>query len=238
MTTTTTTTTATTATTATATVTTDPARYRGTARGAGLGPALAELCAATLPGLLPCGPAGHAVVPAGIAHSADRVWRDGLVSDRAAGTETTLATVDLPGGPLILVRHRPAPGTAGTDDAVTEAWRRGLVWVRLGLSEGLLDTCVRYLGDRGTGESTLLRRQLVQGAVADVLIEQLEVRAVLTGAGPLTGARLTHLHDRLTQADRTALRLLGAAGFLTGGPGQVAHHSELLAEAHRQEEPG
>ena len=47
-------------------------------------------------------------------------------------------------------------------------------------------------------------------------------------APPLAG----YVHARLTQADRTTLRLLGASGFLADGPGQVAYLSELLADAY------
>lgn len=208
---------------------------RHTARTAGLAPALTALCAETLPGLLPCGPAGHAVVPVAIAATADRVWLSGTVSHRPDGAEEALSTVALADGALTMLRHRPPEHPDRTENRDGTAWESGLVWLRLGLSERLLDTCVRYLGDRTTGESTLLRQQLVQGAVADVLIEQLEVRAVLTGAEP-TSAHVAHLQDQITRADRAALRLLGAGGFLAGGPGTIAHLSELLAEAHRRPE--
>jgi hypothetical protein len=218
------------------TATTTPlAVCRHTARTAGLAPALTVLCEEVLPGLLPCGPAGHAVAPAGLAAAADRIWLAGAVSDRADGTETTLSTVALPGGAVTLLCHQPLAPTEPVDDDT--AWALGLVWVRLGLSEGLLDACVRHLGGRTTGDSTVLHQQLVKGAIADVLIEHLEVRAVLTGTD-LTATALAHLQAQLTLADRALLRLLGASGFLAGGPGEVAHVSELLAEAHhRREEP-
>jgi hypothetical protein len=43
---------------------------------------------------------------------------------------------------------------------------------------------------------------------------------------------LNHLHSQLTSADRALVKLLGASGYLAGGPGQAAHVSELLAEAY------
>lgn len=215
------------------TATSTLSQCRHVARTAGLVPALAMLCGEVLPGMLPCGPAGHAVVPAEIAAFVDQVWRDGAVSVRVDGTETTLST--LAGGALTVVRHQPAAPIETIGNGT--AWELGLVWLRLGLSEGLLDTCTRYLGDRGVGDATLLQQQLVKGAIADVLIEHLEVRAVLTGTEP-TAATLTHLQEQITLADRTLLRLLGASGFLAGGPGEVAHLSEILAEAYnRGEEP-
>jgi hypothetical protein len=195
---------------------------RRTARENGLVPALTELCAEALPGVLPCGPAGHAVVPAVVDATAERIWQDGRVYHRATGEEEVLRR----GGPLVALRHRPG----GDADIVGHGgWALGLVWLRLGLSESLLDACVRYLDSRACGDSTVLRQQLVKGAVADVLIEQLEVHAVLTGVDAPDPA---HLHQQITVADRALLRLLGAGGYLAGGAGETAYRSEVLAEAY------
>jgi hypothetical protein len=198
---------------------------RRTARENGLAQALTVLCGEALPGVLPCGPGGHAVVPAVVAATADRIWQDGRGYDRAAGEEEVLRR----GGPLVALRHRPG----GHADIVDHGgWTLGLVWLRLGLSEGLLDACVRYLDSRACGDSTVLRQQMVKGAVADVLIEQLEVHAVLTGVdapGP------AHLHQQITVADRALLRLLGASGYLADEAGETAYLSEVLAEAYAAE---
>ncbi len=227
------------------------------AREEGLAPALTVLGSLVAPGLLPCGPGGHAVVPQEIAASADRVWLDGVVVDRAGLDESTVDAVDLPGGAVVLLRVRVArsgedgpkmygngvlvprlrEAAAETDPGLPDqrsAWALGLVWLRLGLSEALRETCMRYLNGRRTGSTTLLQQQMVKSTVADGLIEHLEVRAVLTGvdAGELPGVILAHLHARITAADRWLVNLLGASGYLVGGPGQVAHVSELLAEAH------
>jgi hypothetical protein len=198
---------------------------RRTARENGLAQALTVLCGEALPGVLPCGPGGHAVVPAVVAATADRIWQDGHGYDRAAGEEEVLRR----GGPLVALRHRPG-GHAGIVDR--GGWPPGLVWLRLGLSEGLLDACVRYLDSRACGDSTVLRQQMVKGAVADVLIEQLEVHAVLTGAD---SPDLAHLHQQITVADRALLRLLGASGYLADGAGETAYLSEVLAEAYTAE---
>ncbi|OXM65514.1 hypothetical protein CF165_22870 [Amycolatopsis vastitatis] len=204
---------------------------RHTARKRGLAPALAMLCAHALPELLPCGPLGHALVPTELAVSANRVWVDGAVFARSAGSETTLAR-----GTVVALRHVPERDHGSQPGDGGELWRSGLVWLRLGLSEGLLDHCVGYLGGRRCGDTTLLRQQMVMGSVADVLIEHQEAGAVLAefeGAGlPLPEATATHLQRQLTSAGRTLLRLLGASGFVAGGPGETAYLSELLAEAH------
>ncbi|MFJ6674938.1 hypothetical protein ACIQMJ_27880 [Actinosynnema sp. NPDC091369] len=227
------------------------------ARDEGLAPALTVLGSLVVPGLLPAGPGGHAVVPQEVAASADRVWLDGVVVARSALDESTVDAVDLPGGAVVLLRGLGTrTGEVGPDmygngvlvprlreaDAETDhdasdqrsAWALGLVWLRLGLSEALRETCMRYLNGRRTGSTTLLQQQMVKETVADGLIEHLEVRAVLTGvdAGHLPAVILSHLHARITAADRWLVNLLGASGYLVGGPGQVAHLSELLAEAY------
>ncbi|MCS7481013.1 DUF2786 domain-containing protein [Umezawaea endophytica] len=209
-------------------------RCHRAARTDGVAPAVTELAVAVLPGLLPCGPAGHAIVSEEIAAGTSRVWADGVTVDRSACAETALGEIDLPGGPVLLQRHRAPGGVNGFAPAQRAAWTLGLVWLRLGLSEELRETAMRYLNGRRTGNSTLLQQQMVKSTVADGLIEHLEVRAVLTGIGPgeLPDTVLNHLHAQLTQADRALVKLLGASGYLAGGPGQVARVSELLAEAY------
>jgi hypothetical protein len=210
-----------------------PPDCRRTAREHGLAPALSVLCSDLLPGMMPCGPRGHAVVPAEIAAAADRVWLNDRVSARANGDEVTLLTATLPGGPVVVSRHIPG-SSGGTITDNHDAWQLGLVWLRFGLSEGLLDTCVRYLGGRASRGTTLLRQQLVKGSIAEVLIEHLEIRAVLSEAGNErpSPATIAHLQQQISHTDRKLLRLLGASGFLAGGPGEVAHLSELLADSH------
>ncbi|WP_410590240.1 DUF2786 domain-containing protein [Amycolatopsis sp. lyj-23] len=189
-------------------------RCHDTARAEGLAPALAVLHAALPAGASASGAGGVAVRPAG----------------PADGDVLVVRTAQLPGGPVVLVRTgRPA----GHPDPVLAT---GAVWLRLGLSGALLDSGLAYLGGRRSGDTTLLRRQMVQGAVAEALTGQLEVRAFLTAheAGPPPAA-LAYLHRRLTETDRVLLRLLGAAGFTRGGAGEVADVSELLAGAYTPE---
>jgi hypothetical protein len=146
---------------------------------------------------------GYAVVPA---------------SDPRAGT--VMRAAELPGGAVRVLSgcSDPAPPL----DAA--------VWLRLGVSEGLLDACLTYLESRRSGDSTLLRQQLIQGAIAEAFTEQLEVRAELVAAGTeLTPELLAYLHAKISEVDRALLRLLGASGFLASGPGEVADISALVA---------
>lgn len=184
------------------------------ARDEGLAPALTALCEAVGGDRLPRGPRGHGLYAAGAVLPAGAV---------------RLAAADLPGGPVVMVRHE-GDGD-GKEDA---AFGLGLVWLRLGLSERLREDVVAYLQGRTVGDGNpLLQQQLLKSAVAEALLEHLEVRAVVEGAVPgvLSGAVLDDLQERLTLADRAQVRLLGASGYLSTGPGQVAYVSELLAEA-------
>src|SRR5262245_10822782 len=129
------------------------------ARGQGLAPALEALRAALPVGASGFGPSGAAVLSAGSSE------RDGAVVVRTAA---------LPGGPVLLVQAgRPRGG------AVDPALATGSVWLRLGLSGALLDACLGHLGERRSGDTTLLRQQMVQGSVAEAVTGQLEIRAEL-----------------------------------------------------------
>ncbi|MEU7134375.1 hypothetical protein [Streptomyces sp. NPDC046261] len=207
------------------------------ARRAGLAPALTALGSHVLPGLLPCGPGGHTIAPQDIYARAGTVWIAGVTRARRPGRDTVVSTADLPGGGVVMAAVAadgpPAEDTAAGDDG-RAPYALGLVWLRLGLSEALRDSCLSHLGRRRTGDTYVLQQQMVKGTLADVLVEHLEVRAVLEGTEPEAAppALLHHLHGRLTRADREQVRLLGAAGYLTDSPGMTAYVSELLAEVH------
>lgn len=140
---------------------------------------------------------------------------------------------------------RPGEGagepSAGSD-AASRDWNTGLAWLRLGTSERLRDACIAYLAAREAEGTSLLMQQMVKGALADVLIDHLEIEGVLDeladGTGPLDLREpmdedaLSRLQAQITDADRTLLRLLGAHGFTADGPGMTAHASELLADAY------
>ncbi|NMO53348.1 acyl-CoA dehydrogenase family protein [Actinoplanes sp. TBRC 11911] len=107
------------------------------------------------------------------------------------------------------------------------AWRRGLLWLRLGQSQWLLDQAVTYLSTRRSGDELLVNQQLVRADLADAATDHAVVEAYLDDpyATP-------DLHTVLTRTDRSLLRLLGGSGFLGDGPGQAAYLSELLADVY------
>ncbi|MBV2154724.1 hypothetical protein [Kitasatospora sp. SUK 42] len=240
---------------------------RVSARNDGLVPALTLLSRALSPSTPPRGPRGHAVVP-----------RELLVeyrefADRGGyGERTGTSAPAEPDGHRPDSHqpdsHRPGPeaepadplpGLAVLGPATTaqplpgpdpDAWGAGLAWLRLGNSERLREACVAYLATRKVEGTSLLLQQLVKGALADALIEQLEIEGVLDyltedaeetgpdGCSPLAPAlpldppALARLQAQITEVDRALLRLLGAYGFTAEGPGQAAYASELLADVY------
>ncbi len=185
------------------------------AREEGTAPALLALLGELGPGAL-AGAGGHAVLPAGA----------------APATAEVLRTYRLPGGDVLLVRD-PAAGAPDRPAGAALA----LLRLRLGLAQGLRETCVAHLSGRPSGDSTILMHQLVKAQIAETFAHQLEIGALLETA--TAGAPPLHLHAEITATGRALLRLMGAHGFLAGGPGEVAHVSELLADIHQETgEPG
>lgn len=134
----------------------------------------------------------------------------------------------------IAVLRRPAgrhPSGAPAPASVAREVTLATAWLRLGLSERLLDDCLGYLHGRATGGEPLIGQQLVRGELAEIRMDHLEVAAVLDAAPP-SDAQLLDVHRQITGADRALLRLLGASGFVADGPGRVAYVSELLADTY------
>lgn len=203
---------------------------RENARTAGPVAGLLHLHESICPAALPCGPTGYAVVPDQVLQVATEVFAGGEVVPRQPDSERPAGSWTLPDGSFTAVHS----GSSGTGAPAPEtAWILGLLWWRLGLCEALLATCLTHLRGRTAGDTPLLMQQLVKGTVADAATEIAEIAIVLTDAEPgdLDATTMHALHDAVTGTDRMLLRLLGASSFITAGPGQVAHVSELIAAA-------
>lgn len=170
------------------------------------------------------GPAGHAVLCPQASRTAVRlrVGTTFLARDRAR--EQALP-VPVTGVVALRVGTRPAA-------ADPFPWATVLAGLRLGLSQGLLDRAVAHLGRRSTGGQPLLRHQALQVAVADLVIEHLEIGCELDLAEGLDPAAAADLHRRITRADRSLLHLFGAHGYELDGPAATGYVSELLADAY------
>jgi alkylation response protein AidB-like acyl-CoA dehydrogenase len=183
-----------------------------TARERGPVPALSALYRLIEPESVVVGPGGHAVAPADAARAGGVVAGDIVVLPCLAGT----GVIALRGlGPPTHSRY--------------PAWLPGLAQLRLGVSEGVLDATMAYLRRR-----SLLSQQLIRSVLADALAQHLLIRATLDDP-QAAGIRrmLPDLHSQITAVDRSVLRLHGAAGFTTDGPGRDAYLSELLADVHQ-----
>jgi hypothetical protein len=179
--------------------------------------------------VLMLGPRGHALAPFAIERRARRLrlgcqeW----LRDRAAEDKRD---VGVPGLAALRARVPDGPGKLAEE----RSWSTALAGLRLGLSYRMLEAALSYLDGRRSGDVALLRQQMVKADVADIVIQQLQVRCALDGASVdgLSSPALTDLHRQITDTDLAVLRLLGASGYLEDGPGTTAHVSELLADAY------
>jgi hypothetical protein len=86
---------------------------------------------------------------------------------------------------------------------------------------------VEYLHGRDDGASVLLNLPMVRGLLAEAVGAWSEARVLIEA-----GEELPWAHERLTDAERTCLRLFGASGYVVGGPGSLALASEVLADPY------
>ncbi|TKT04647.1 acyl-CoA dehydrogenase family protein [Streptomyces lasalocidi] len=210
-------------------------RVRAAAREHGAAHALALLHAATLPGVLPAGPGGHVLVPEAVAEEGSRYDTPAGPRPRRPGTgEHLLARLPLPDGEVLVALRVPGAGP-GPDGG---AWAHGLVAVRLGLAERALREATDRLKDRTVQGTVMLHLPLVRALVADAACGLAEAGALTSAAAGDPGpAELRRAHRALDESGRACLHLLGAAGFATGGTGDLVRASELLAATYAPPPP-
>ncbi|MFE7524845.1 hypothetical protein ACFU7Y_03905 [Kitasatospora sp. NPDC057542] len=203
------------------------------ARHGGAFPAVGALQRAAGERVLITGPTGHGVAPAAELEAAQRTWPSGRTLEQPLSVRPVFP-VPPADGALFLVETESGPGTTASTASACDApsFAVALLRLRLGLSLRLYDACFGYLGGRTVAGEPLLRRQLVKGALADAVADQVAVETLLAPGGRPDAATHGDLHRQLTDTDRGLLRLLGASGFLADGPGATAHVSELLADVY------
>jgi alkylation response protein AidB-like acyl-CoA dehydrogenase len=96
-----------------------------------------------------------------------------------------------------------------------------LVGVRLGVLRNVLDEAIGHLSARISDGEPLLRRQLVTGAVADIVAEAEMARRLI--------ATPDIAHSAITDAGWDVTKLFGAAGYITDQPARALYVSALIA---------
>jgi hypothetical protein len=179
-----------------------------------------------------CEQAGYAEgLAAGLAHALNGVeiaaapgGTAAVPADWASGGETIAHSVAAREG-IALVR---VPATAaGATETLTELGVL-LAAARLGSTRRLTDHAVTHLSGRMSGGEPTIRKQLVLGTLADLLTAVEALRAQLRTA-PACTESVADMHDRITDLDWEAAKLLGASGYLVDSPGRSCHVSELVA---------
>ena len=102
-----------------------------------------------------------------------------------------------------------------------------LAAVRLGVVRHMLDLAVGHLSERDSGGEPLIRKQLVTGAVADVIagVELLREQA-LVQRDPVA---LGDLHARIDDLGWQTTKLFGASGYIADHPVRALYVSALCA---------
>lgn len=157
------------------------------------------------------------------------------VAATAPGRWVAVPAAHLPDGAVVRRHHlagledivfRQCPGLPTRPDQLAAVGRL-LAAVRLGVLRRALDQAVAHLSGREGGGEALVRKQLVVGAIADVMagIELLRQHPS-TGSGP---AATADLHTSLHELGWRVTQLFGAAGYLTDHPARALYVSALLA---------
>jgi hypothetical protein len=131
----------------------------------------------------------------------------------------------VPPGPLTrfglaVAIHHPAAVAVGPP---ADRFADGLLDLHHDLLRGALRHALRHLGERTSGGTTLLNKQLVQGQLADIAqcLSEDEAMPVHRRQGDRPARWRTH--ERLADAAHGLLMLLGASGFLACAPATDLH---------------
>ncbi|WP_410667777.1 acyl-CoA dehydrogenase family protein [Amycolatopsis sp. cmx-4-68] len=112
---------------------------------------------------------------------------------------------------------------------------RHLAAVRLGVLRSVLDHVVEHLSNRTSGDEPLIRKQLIAGAIGDVMAAVERLRAqVRSQRHPVAVA---DVHRELDELGWRVAQHLGAAGFLATSPARSLYVSALVAGTWVDREP-
>ncbi|MEU6461252.1 hypothetical protein [Streptomyces sp. NPDC046976] len=195
--------------------------------------ALAALHRQAGDGTLVHGPAGHALAPAELVASARRCCRAGATGERRTDSERELTT------PLLARLGLAAVHSTAVPHGADRSFDLSVLWVRLGMTERLLDAVTAYLGERSFGDMKLSKHPVLKDALAAAVVDLLQVAARLSDADAtaLDDTALRLLHHGLGATGRALLDLLGAYGLTEDGPGADAYVCAVLADLYAPGEP-
>lgn len=185
-----------------------------------LGPEPEELCAGR----------GYAALPVGMAAKVGR-WRvNDAVWDRVTLTPMAHPFAASAGFELVRVTPEGAPVDGGGGDV---SFAAGLAAVRLGVSRRLLDLAIHHLSTRYSDGEPIIRRQMVQGTVADTVaaIDMCRHMAGQVADGGAADHTVGRLHARIGEIDWSIITLFGAAGYIADHPAVELYVSELVSDA-------
>lgn len=195
---------------------------------------------------LPDGPAAPAAAPTGYPALLDAL-HEAVAPGRLVAAATghvlasSLALPLAPEGPLTrfgVVWTRVDPSGVEADARITaaeadrERFALGLIDLRGALLRRVLRHCMDWLDGRTADGSTLLARQLNQGACADIAVEIAECAAMRADADGVGPELLALIGRRQTATGRRLLDLLGAFGFLSDGVAGELYLAELTANVY------
>lgn len=105
-----------------------------------------------------------------------------------------------------------------------------LAAARLGLVRRLVDAAIAHVSERTSAGEPLIRKQLVTGAIADLVAETEALRRLLAVARVAPGpAVLADAHAQLTDLGWRAAMLFGASGYLADSATRGLYVSALVA---------
>jgi hypothetical protein len=165
-------------------------------------------------------------VPALLDELHQRCLPGGLVAARSGYALASTGRLGAPPERLGLGRRRAVP----TEGATADMFADGLLALHAAVLADALHHAVAHLEGRSSEGASLLNRPQLQSDLADAALAVHEYR-VGYASGSDAHVRWA-CHQRLTEAGRTVLRLLGGSAMLTDGPAPDLHLAEIAGNMY------
>ncbi|GAB7046495.1 hypothetical protein [Catenuloplanes indicus] len=151
----------------------------------------------------------------------------------SAGGHVVASSAALPLVDGDLSRFGAAWATAGQDtEPAAGQFRLGLLRLHTALLRDTVTKAMATLDGRTADGTSLLSRQLIQGALADAAAEIRECEQMYLMPGPPGVAKDWLISQRLIATGRRLLDLFGARGFLADGPAVDLFLAEVTSNVY------